>query len=553
MPRFAAADPETAEQQRAHMTRADSSRTLFDGFRESAERFARRTALVVDGASYSYAELYRRAGRIATAIRNSEQPAGPLAAVWAHRSPTAYAGVLGCLAAGKGYVPLNPKFPMQRTLRMLSLSGCSVIVAGKECLPQLPELLESIDHSVTVILPDVTELDKEALRHARQLVLTRDDLPFQDEAAVSARPCASSTAYLLFTSGSTGEPKGVPISHRNVRAYLDYVCARYDVNEHDRFSQQFDLTFDLSVHDMFVCWERGASLYCVPEKSLMAPAKFIRDHRLTVWFSVPSVAGLLAKMRMLTPGCFLSLRYSLFCGEPLPAAHAQAWQAAAPNSVVENLYGPTEATIAIAHFRWDPATSAKRCVNGIVPIGRVFEGQDCRVVNSERTAVPVGEEGELCLSGSQVARGYWNNPEKTQEHFVRLPGGAERTWYRTGDLVKQDAAGNLFYLGRTDHQIKVRGYRVELQEIEAVLRRTCGTEQVVAVPWPVRNGSAEGIVSFVSGIERLDQEGVLARCGDFLPEYMVPKKIFLIDELPLSANQKIDRGMLEKMLEGAHA
>ena len=517
------------------------------------QRFAGRTALVVDGVSYSYDELHRHAGRIAAAIRQNEQQPFPLAAVWAHRSVTAYTGVLGCLAAGKGYVPLNPKFPMQRTLRMLSLSGCSVIVVGKECLPQLPELLEGIDRSVAVILPHLNESERVASRHAGQRILHREQMPCRDESTEAPRPCETSPAYLLFTSGSTGEPKGVPISHRNVRAYLDYVRAEYELNEHDRFSQQFDLTFDLSVHDMFVCWECGAALYCVPEKSLMGPAKFIRDHRLTVWFSVPSVAGLMAKLHMLTPGCFPSLRYSLFCGEPLPEAYAQAWQVAAPNSVVENLYGPTETTIAIAHFRWDPTKSAKDSANGIVPIGRVFEGQDCRIVNPQGMVVPVGETGELCLSGSQIASGYWNNPTKTQEKFMRLPGGAEQMWYRTGDLVKQNTAGNLFYLGRTDHQIKIRGYRVELQEIEAVLRRTCGTEQVIAIPWPVRDGTAEGIVSFVSGVESLDQERVLARCGDLLPDYMVPKKVYLIDELPLNANQKVDRGMLAKILEGARA
>jgi amino acid adenylation domain-containing protein len=538
------------------MTTQNSFRSLLRGFLESAERFPDRTALVVAGESLTYSSLRRLAGRIRSAIVENDDTRSPFVAVWAHRSQTAYAGILGSLGAGKGYVPLNPKFPLGRTCRMLALSGCAVLIVGKECLGQLSGLLASADRPLTLILPEVSDLGELLQSHSRHRFITAGQLPVPGgeglptpEDSTSASP-----AYLLFTSGSTGVPKGVPISQGNVRSYVDYICRRYDVNEHDRFSQQFDLTFDLSAHDLFVCWERGACLYCVPEKSRMAPARFIRDHQLTMWFSVPSVAGLLGKMRLLSPGCFPSLRCSLFCGEPLPAAYAESWQEAAPNSIVENLYGPTEATIAIAHYRWNSKKSPGECLNGIVPLGQMFEGQESRTTDSRGEIVPTGEVGELCLSGSQVAGGYWNDPAKTRQQFVRLPGAREQIWYRTGDLVKRDEAGNLCYLGRVDHQIKIRGYRVELQEIEAVLRRACGTEQVVSVPWPVDNGTAEGVVAFVSGVKEFDQARVLANCGDVLPDYMIPKRIYLLDELPLNPNQKVDRGKLRKLLlEGAVA
>jgi amino acid adenylation domain-containing protein len=435
---------------------------------------------------------------------------------------------------------------------MLELSGCRSLVVGRECLPELPQLLHRVEGALTIVLPEVESLDGWESGFPQHRFILAPQLPDGDGSPAELAASAGDIAYLLFTSGSTGEPKGVPISQGNVRAYLEWVGGNFPVTEHDRFSQEFDLTFDLSVHDMFVCWEHGAALYSVPEKSVMAPAKFIRAHELTMWFSVPSVAGLLAKMRLLTPGCFPSLRGSLFCGEPLPAAYAEAWQAAAPNSIVANLYGPTETTIAITHYRWEGKRSPAECVNGIVPIGRAFEGQDARVTGPQGTAVAPEESGELCLSGSQVAGGYWNNPEKTRERFVRLPGAGERAWYRTGDLVRQDAAGNLCYLGRIDDQVKIRGYRVELQEIESVLRRACGTQQVVSVPWPVHDGSAQGVVAFVSGVEALDQDRVLSYCNDLLPEYMVPKNIYVLEELPLNQNQKIDRRRLAQLLEGAH-
>jgi amino acid adenylation domain-containing protein len=531
------------------MTTPAAFETLIDGFVESVNRFPSREALVVDGQSLSYLELQREAAKVAYTILQHEQETFRLVALLAHRSKTAYASILGILAAGKGYVPLNPKFPIERTQRMLALSGCGMLIVGKEGFEHLPELLVDVNRPLVVILPDASDARGLLTDFPQHRFVPSEKMASDDRFSFQPEVSATGIAYLLFTSGSTGQPKGVPIRQSNVRSYVRYICDRYDVNERDRFSQEFDLTFDLSVHDMFVCWERGACLFSVPEKSVMVPAKFIRDHQLTMWFSVPSVIGVLAKMRLLAPGCFPSLRYSLFCGEPLAATSAQLWQQAAPNSVLENLYGPTETTIAISHYRWNKTRSSEQCVNGIVPIGWMFEGQECRVVDEERKPVPPGVLGELCLSGSQVTIGYLNDGKKTQEQFVRLPGDGERLWYRTGDIVKQDANGCLYYLGRADHQVKIRGYRVELQEIEAVLRRACHAEQVVSIAWPVENGSAEGVVAFVSGLEALDHDRVLADCSKVLPGYMVPRKIYLCDQMPFNANGKIDRTKLISILE----
>ena len=524
-------------------------RNLASGFFESAERFPERPALAVGNENISYQSLRQEVARIGATIQSVGDHQSGVIALLAHRSKTAYACVLGILAAGKGYAPLNPKFPLDRTLRMLTLSGCSILIAGAESFANLPNLLAKVSGPLVVILPDCDvapawskELPKHRFLPAGQMSSGRN-LSFNPELASAA------IAYLLFTSGSTGQPKGVAIHHSNVQPYVKYVSDRYSVNEEDRFSQEFDLTFDLSVHDMFVCWERGACLFSVPEKSVMMPAKFIRDHQLTMWFSVPSVVGVLEKMRLLNPGSFPSLRHSLFCGEPLPAKYAALWQKAAVNSTVENLYGPTEATIAITHLHWDPGRHEKEYLNGVVPIGWPFAGQMCRIVDDEKRTVATGKSGELCLSGSQVTNGYWNDPDKTRERFVQLPGCDGTTWYRTGDLVKQDAEGCIHYLGRIDHQVKVRGYRIELQEIEAVLRRVCGTEQVVAVGWPVRNGLAEGIIAFVSRNEAVDENVVLAECRESLPEYMIPRRIYLRSEFPLNANGKIDRQALIQQLD----
>jgi len=522
------------------------SRSLIRRFAESVESHPSRPALVVDGQSLTYLQLKRLATRISQTILQYQEDDSPLLAVLGSRTITVYAAILGAHAAGKGYVPLNPKNPAERIRTMLRLSGTRLVVADHKGFDQLPDVLTGLGHCLTIILPgttDASELSSVFPEHrfipSSRLGNARDDI-------IDAEP--NGVAYLLFTSGSTGRPKGVAICQSNVQAYVDYVVARYDVSEQDRFSQEFDLTFDLSVHDMFVCWERGACLYCVPERHTMFPAKFIRDNQLTMWFSVPSVVGTLARAKLLRPGCFPSLRCSLFCGEPLSVTYASLWQDAAPASVVENLYGPTETTIAISHYRWDRARSPAECINGIVPIGWVFEGQHCRVVDSDGGTVRLGEMGELCLQGSQVASGYWNDRQKTSQQFVRLRGGRNGIWYSTGDIVKQHENGCLFYLGRIDQQVKVRGHRVELPEIELVLRRICGTGQAVAVPWPTREGIADGLVAFVCGVDRLDEGRILQACRGILPDYMVPKAVYLISEVPLNQNGKTDRTKLVEML-----
>jgi acyl-CoA synthetase (AMP-forming)/AMP-acid ligase II len=228
---------------------------------------------------------------------------------------------------------------------------------------------------------------------------------------------------------------------------------------------------------------------------------------------------------------------------------AKQWQEAAPNSVIENLYGPTETTIAISHYRWDNVTSPDRCRNGIVPIGEIFKGQTCCIIDEKLNVLPPGEKGELCLSGSQVTQGYLNNIEKTRMQYINIPAFGDRIWYKTGDLALQDEEGCVYYLGRVDNQVKILGYRVELQEIDAVLRKASGSEMAVSVAWPISDGSAQGIVGFICGGNTTNKDEILSYCSLFLPKYMMPSAIFFVENMPLNANGKINRNDLIKKLE----
>ncbi len=508
---------------------AEPKRTLFSGFARSAERFRERPALEVGGQSLTYNELGDRAARIGATIRDrAPEHSPPLTALFAARSPTAFAGVLGALRAGNGYVPLNPSFPIQRCREMLLRSGCRTLIVDAGAAGKVDALLEGIDEPPALIAPD----------DANERLL---------EAADPTHTSPNAIAYLLFTSGSTGRPKGVGVAHRNVVPFVCAVADRYGIDEHDRFSQTFDMTFDLSVFDMFVAWERGACVCCPSERELMAPGRFIRDSEPTVWFSVPSIGAFMRRLRMLKPGSYPSLRWSLFCGEPLPGELARAWAEAAPASTVENLYGPTEATIACTVHTYGPG-DRDREVNGVVAIGGPIGEMRTLIVDSDLKEVDPGSDGELLVAGPQVTPGYWEDAGKTAAAFV-IPPGQEEIHYRTGDRVRRPALGSepISYLGRLDHQIKVFGHRVELGEVEAALREASGIDAAIAVGWPPTDSGAGGIVAFIAD-PGVDTATLRSEIAVRLPGYMVPRRFELLEELPVNSNGKFDRKALLAML-----
>ncbi|HXB25907.1 MAG TPA: AMP-binding protein [Gemmatimonadaceae bacterium] len=479
----------------------EDTRSLRTGVLASAAVHPNAPAVVVRGQILTYEALALRARVLATAIvRALGRPAARVG-VFAARSEVAYVGTLGALCSGAAFVPLNPKLPIERTRFMARRAELDAIIVDRDTAP----LLDAVAGDVPVLI------------HGDQ---PGEHVPLDDLPAVDP----DSLAYLLFTSGTTGEPKGVGITHRNVLHYLDVMGARYGLTADDRCSQTFDQTFDLSVHDLFMTWNAGACLYAMAPIEMLAPARFVNAHQLTSWFSVPS-AAVLARDRI-PAGSMPSLRWSLFCGEPLTNETAERWQAAAPNSTVENLYGPTELTIACFVYRWDGV--AHESVNGIVPIGRPLNGLAARVVDEE-----------LLVGGLQTAPGYWRDAAQTAGRFVE-------GFYRTGDRVMEHPSGIYSYLGRVDHQLKILGFRVEPAEIEGVLRLQPGVTGAVAVGYPIAQAQALGVVAFVTGaVESLD---ALRRAAAMvLPTYMVPSKIVRLDQFPLNANGKVDRAELLRL------
>jgi amino acid adenylation domain-containing protein len=544
-----AASPQTALEHRLSRPptgREPTARGLHSGFLRSAAAYPDRPALTVERSTYSYAALRARAAALAATIDANAPPGPRLAAVFAYRTVTAFSAVLGTLLAGKGYVPLNRTLPPARTRLMLERSGASVIVVDEQSAAQLDVVLAGRDERFLVVAPDMDDVRALRRRLRRHIVLGRADL--EDAGSwTPARPDPDAVAYVLFTSGSTGVPKGVTVAHRNVTGLLDHMVARYGVGPDDRVSQTHELTFDVSVWDMFVCWQAGACLCCPTQKELIKPGGFIRHRNITIWFSVPSTAVFMKRLGMLRPNSYPSLRYSLFAGEPLPVAVAQGWLAAAPHAIVENLYGPTELTIVCMGHRWVPGTSEAAAEAGVVPIGEPLAGNEPLVVDAQLREVPAGETGELLVAGSQVTLGYWRDPERTAQAFV-VPPGRDRVHYRTGDRVRRPRAGApMTYLGRLDQQIKIRGIRVELGEAEAAVREATGVDAVVAVGWPRTATGYEGIVAFI-GATDVDVRAARARLRARLPAHMIPRRFVLLDRLPLNASGKFDRQALLRSL-----
>jgi amino acid adenylation domain-containing protein len=498
--------------------------SLASGFLRSAERVPHAHAVDDAGTVTTYETLRRQAFGIAGALaRGGPKDGTGLTAVLGERKAETFAAILGVLLQGDGYVPLNPRYPQSRNRELLDRSRCRKLVVSRELATAAEEMLAE-------------------MANPPRLVVAAD--------AVAAEPISrpvdlagENPAYVLFTSGSTGRPKGVPVSHANVRAFLDAVAVRYDLSDHDRFSQLFDLTFDLSVFDLFAAWDHGACVCTPGERHRLDPSDLVRDAELTVWFSVPSVAALMERFGALKADAFPTLRLSLFCGEALPATLANAWTIAAPNSIVDNLYGPTEATVACTVHRWAPNSTSG--ANGFVPIGRPFGDTTVAVVDEELHDVPTGEPGQLLLRGTQVVSGYLDDEEATARAFVVSNAvGA----YLTGDRVMEPAPGAaLEYLGRLDSQIKVLGHRVELGEVEAVIREETGAD-AIAVGWPRTETGAAGIVAFVAD-ETLDTVGLRRALMARLPNYMVPRELRPVAELPLNANGKRDRNALIDLLE----
>ncbi len=486
---------------------------------------ARRTphALAVNAAdgSVTYAELDRLANRMARALTKLGVGPGDRVGLWLDKSVAAVAAMQAALRIGAAYVPLDPLAPQQRITTILQDCRMKALVSTDERARALAA--DGLDQISCLS----TGEGGPGMSWAEMQALPGDPI---DEPA----PKDSALAYILYTSGSTGIPKGVCISHRNALAFIDWAAEELEATAADRFSNHAPFHFDLSVLDLYVAMKVGASVHIIPDGMSYRPARlvdFIQREAITVWYSVPSALILMMDQGGLLDLEELPLRAILFAGEPFPTKHLRRLFQRFRGPRYLNLYGPTETNVCTFYEvkDLDEARIAP------VPIGRACSGDEVWAATKDGRVAGVGEEGELMVSGPTVHLGYWG----------KAPHGDAP--YPTGDVVKLKADGNYDYIGRRDHMVKVRGYRIELGDIEAALADLAGVHEVAVVVHG--SGVDAKLVAFMTSTNGALPPllAVKRQCATRLPRYMIVDEVHSLDALPRTRNGKVDRMELQKM------
>jgi amino acid adenylation domain-containing protein len=521
------------------------SQLLFD----KRKTYAALEALRVRERSITYEELNARALTIAAALvaRGAERET---IAIVGQRKAASYLGILGTLYAGCSYTPINPKYSRTRISQTLADAKIRFGIGSREDLELVAPILASggAPRLEAVILPEGNVpassgwLGEEYLQRITPL-----------ETPVVVQP--EDLAYVLYTSGSTGAPKGVQVMHSNVLAFLRNMAAIYNLEPGFRASQTFDLSFDPSVSDIFFTWAEGGALCVLPEEEILLPSEYIRREKISFLNLVPSIGEFMRKMGALAPGSFPDLRYTMFCGEQFPKRLADAWRLAAPGSTIENLYGPTEATIYISRHVYSPDQQERRFRNSVIPIGQPFAGHEVALVDEGGVRVPNGKVGEIVFKGPQVTKGYLNDRGKTDSVFVTFDWDATgNRWYRTGDLGVFNEYGDLECLGRRDNQVKLAGRRIELGEIEAALSVYPVLADVVVVPIRDESQAVSGLVAFTTrAVSREEEARIRSDSTGNIERIFFPKRIITIASFPLTASGKTDRKALEAVALSAMA
>ena len=504
-------------------------------FEEVALSYIRRPALRYPGQDCLHADLSLWMESLAAVLLAKGCRRGDVIAIGHNKRPLSYALMLAALRLGVTYVNIDPTSPVVRNASILRVSGASLLFhddpAFNDSMRELASrhgcenlLLEA------ALLPSVSDSDRAEQRRLVELV---------DGATI---------AYIMFTSGSTGVPKGVAVTHQNLLHFIAWGQDRFAINELDNFANLSPMYFDNSVFDFYVGLFSGAALSPIDRELLTRPydlVPYVGRMGCTIWFSVPSLLIYIMSMKAITPAALPALRSIVFGGEGYPKVELKKlYDLFSSQASMVNVYGPTECTCICSAHTLSEADFTD--MGGLPPLGRLNPNFDYRILDDKGRDA---DSGELCLMGPNVAAGYFNDLERTAVAFHTLTGNGRfmKRMYRTGDLVREDA-GRLLFIGRKDNQIKHMGYRIELEEIEQGLAKLPQVTQA-AVVYQRMHAAYGKLIGFVACTEPVDEKALLNDLTGILPNYMVPSKLFVLPDLPKNPNGKVDRQKLRASLE----
>ena len=511
------------------MVHLNSAVKLLD---RAAEKYKDKTAISDEWGEISFLELQKKGKAVGTALAKST-PDGYMPApvmVYLKKSISCIVCFMGAMYSANPYVPTAYDMPANRIQKIVdSLQGRGHIITDAQGM----ETLKTMDIPETM-----------SVHIYEEIVNTETDEALIEKTLSSA--IDTDPIYIMFTSGSTGAPKGVTVPHRGVIDYAMWVAKTFDIDENSVLGNQAPFYFDNSIFDIYSCLLTGAKMIIIPETLFTFPVKlpeFVRDNDITTIFWVPTVMINVANSGVLSEIELPKLKNVVFCGEVMPNTQLNIWRKAQPHCTYANLYGPTEISDVCTYYIVDRPFKD----SDPLPIGRACENMRIIILNEKNEIAKTNEQGEICVIGTGVSLGYWNNPEITAKAFTQNPVNSyyEERIYRTGDLAYVNDEGLIIYIGRMDNQVKVKGNRIELGEIENAAMCVGGVKGACAV-FDEKN---QKIVLFIESCEAFKLRKLNLELKKYIPNYMLPGDLVVMDKFPHTANDKIDRVTLKKSLQ----